>query len=442
MAIDLLGIGERAFHARLRQELARWVGEGLVDESTASKLAARYPEGGRGLAGPILLIYVLGAVLIGGGAISLVAYHWDALADTVKLTLVGAAMALCHGVGFWIWEAKRRSGLGHSLVFLGSMIFGANIGLVAQIFQVSSTWYGGFGAWALGCLVACWAYRSGPTAALLVVLATTWSFGFADDHRSWVPFAPFLIAGAVLPLAVSRKSPAQLAVTLLGSGLSYVVSLGIMTGEPAGVGLAVVVTSLLLLSTGGLIPRNGTAGPFASVTVSLGLIAFLPFFYMGSFHRVAGELALNKLHQGPWTWLWAAVPATAVALGLAALCTVRALRGAQPLSLAQIATAAAPVVLLSMIAPPAEVFLALVCNLVLIGIVAQSIRIAVFTSSRRHFWLGTILGGLVIVSRFFEFKTDLWLKGLVMTACGIVVILSGITFERRLQGQGGRHAAS
>jgi len=143
------------FRAFLREELPRWRAEGLVDERSAEALAQRYlaePEG-TGLA--LAAIYVLAACLVGAGVISLVAWHWDELPRGLRLGMLGSALVAAHLAGYRMWKVQaRRPLLGHAVSLLGTILFGASIGLVAQIFHVSGVWYGAFGAWALGALAA------------------------------------------------------------------------------------------------------------------------------------------------------------------------------------------------------------------------------------------------------------------------------------------------
>ena len=50
-----------------------------------------------------------------------------------KLATLGVAMVAAHGAGFALWKGSGRAErLGHALTVLGTLVFGASIGLVAQ----------------------------------------------------------------------------------------------------------------------------------------------------------------------------------------------------------------------------------------------------------------------------------------------------------------------
>src|SRR5688500_3465730 len=151
------------FRAALRNELAIWIQKGIVTDETAKQLASAYEldnlrhESTRLLSA---VIFTIGGLLLGGGLISFVAANWEVIPTVIKLALLFSALLTLHSVGFWLWHSKNWRRLGHALIFCACLVFGANIGLVAQIFHISSSWYGGFVAWALWSLVMAWAIRS------------------------------------------------------------------------------------------------------------------------------------------------------------------------------------------------------------------------------------------------------------------------------------------
>jgi uncharacterized membrane protein len=60
------------------------------------------------------------------------------------------------------------------------------------------------------------------------------------------------------------------------------------------------------------------------------------------------------------------------------------------------------------------------------------IRIGLAQTQRFAFWGGMILLVSQIMSRTFEYDTELILKAFVFTLCGVGVILAGLWFERHL----------
>jgi hypothetical protein len=68
---------------------------------------------------------------------------------------------------------------------------------------------------------------------------------------------------------------------------------------------------------------------------------------------------------------------------------------------------------------------------ILAAVVIAGVTSAVRTLERTVFWRASLLGVVVIMSRFAEFQTGLGTKGLVFVLCGVAVIWFGVVFERR-----------
>ena len=141
--MDLFDLHGRIFRTLLKREFPRWREEGIVDEEAEATLARRYQLDEEGVSVAATAIYVLGVLLIGGGVVSFVAWNWDSIPKAAKLAMLGAALVAAHASGYWLWRIDRRHPrLGHALTLLGTLIFGANIGLVAQIYyRCSKIWY-------------------------------------------------------------------------------------------------------------------------------------------------------------------------------------------------------------------------------------------------------------------------------------------------------------
>ena len=81
------------------------------------------------------------------------AYNWAAIPKFLKLALVFAALVTSHGAALWV---TRRNPANHSLVeglhILGTMMFGAGIWLIAQIYHIDEHYPNAFLVWGLGAL--------------------------------------------------------------------------------------------------------------------------------------------------------------------------------------------------------------------------------------------------------------------------------------------------
>src|SRR6266540_1064363 len=188
------------FRAALKREIPAWTEQGILTEGAAGRLRSLYELDD-----------------LGKESSRFLAAHWNEISRVPKVVLLFAALLVFHIGGYWLRYRSAWPRLGHALIFCGCLVFGANIGLLAQTYQVSGSWYGMFGVWALGSLAMAWAARSWITGLLVIVTSFTWFVGFADDfHERLAIVYPPLLAAALLPLAWTIRSRALNTLTFLG----------------------------------------------------------------------------------------------------------------------------------------------------------------------------------------------------------------------------------
>lgn len=224
-----------SFASELRRELVGWVRDGLVQPGQSDAIQARYAGGTtRGPTNLLLpAIYIVGAALIGGGAISFVAANWDSITIWVRIGLLVTTMLGCEIAGFVLWKVKgTRENLGQALIVIGALVFGASIFLIAQMYHLRGEPHGAFGMWTLGALVLAYATLSSPTMLLVCITSLIWTIGRIGSHPHefcWYPLVlclaclPFLrrhsaltLTGLLLPGALLQ--PRQLAATVVRNG--------------------------------------------------------------------------------------------------------------------------------------------------------------------------------------------------------------------------------
>jgi len=128
------------FHKRLETLLKTAVERQVVTFGAAEQLRdlAREQEKERGALTLASVFGWLGGSAVVIGLILLIASNWDGIADGVKLAGFLALLAGTHGAAFWL----TKSGLPYertaaSFHFIGSGLFLAGIGLVAQIYHLN-----------------------------------------------------------------------------------------------------------------------------------------------------------------------------------------------------------------------------------------------------------------------------------------------------------------
>lgn len=173
----------------------------------AERLLVRYPEPADGSSWGRLLFAGAGAVVIGLGVILLFAYNWEAMPKALKLAAVFLALGGTHAGG--LVRRARTGGSGaavETLHLLGTMLFGAGIWLVAQIYHIEEHYPTGFLVWALGALAMAWALDSVAQGLLAAVLLVGWSSTEAFGFRAPEIWAVPLVLAGLGPLAWRRRS--------------------------------------------------------------------------------------------------------------------------------------------------------------------------------------------------------------------------------------------
>ncbi len=147
-----------SFQRRLEKEAKRWLEEGIIDPQQRDRILQRYQlmrraEEKAGPAKLITTVSILGSLLVGIGIILFIASNWALIPRWAKLLLIFTSMLGSYGLGFYFrFEKRTYPRVGASLILLGSLIFGAGIFLIAQIFHIKAHEPNGLLLWAAGVL--------------------------------------------------------------------------------------------------------------------------------------------------------------------------------------------------------------------------------------------------------------------------------------------------
>jgi uncharacterized membrane protein len=150
----------------LENESPAWVAEGLISADQQARLLARYPPEAVQAVG---LLPLLGSILVGLSALSVVAANWQSLPATVRLgLLLGSLLAAYAGGEYFLRRGNRR--LGHGLVGLGLVLFGAGIILTSRLYQLVGYDVSGLLAWVVVGVLLSYLYNSQPLALLPILI--------------------------------------------------------------------------------------------------------------------------------------------------------------------------------------------------------------------------------------------------------------------------------
>ena len=80
-----------------------------------------------------------------------------------------------------------------------------------------------------------------------------------------------------------------------------------------------------------------------------------------------------------------------------------------------------------------EFLFTVTANLAALLLAAVIIGVGLIEERRLAFWLGSLYLVLLVLSRFLEYETSLLVKSAAFLACGVTVIIAGISYEKYLR---------
>lgn len=122
-----------AYKDRVKQDLDRWIGAGLVSADKRDAILATLPEARR-LDAATSLAWV-GGILFGIAIITFVGGNWDAIPRLARFVLLLATFLAFAAAG--AWTAGKRPVLSNILLLITALIFASAIGLTGQIFDIA-----------------------------------------------------------------------------------------------------------------------------------------------------------------------------------------------------------------------------------------------------------------------------------------------------------------
>jgi uncharacterized membrane protein len=368
------------FASQLQKELPAWVSAGLVSVEQSEALSLRYGAGSgaelrRSKAAQA--IAVIGAIAAGLGVILFFAANWDAIPEPARVALLLSVLVGSYAGGWKLLE--RRPLVGHALILLGAIAFGAGIFLVGQMYHVQAHDPLAFAIWSAAVAPLAWVLRSRALTTLTGLTLGGWIVYELVDALGSSAYDTTFFA---IPVALMLYGA-----VLYGAGSA--IALPWASGPMRGLGYALVTAGAFAL-TFAATHEEIDGEPFADtaerIVVALGALA------------LAGATAL-LVRRGP-RWELFALVAVAV-LGLVAV-----------------------------LAPAPPLAMAMLFNALLAGLAFGAV---VLGYREDELWLAT--SGLVVVTidvfaRFVDFSWGFLPRSTGFLAAGVLLIGLAFVLER------------
>lgn len=433
----------KSFRRVLPGELRQWMNEGIIGEAEASRLREKYrldqiaQESQNTL---IKTIFGFGAVLIALGIIAFVAAHWEAIPKNGRLSLVVGIMLAAHGVGFWLWQRRSDSPLGHMLVILGTLIFGATIALVAQVFHLSGEFYEGVILWTLGATIMGYAAGSSPHLILAVIASFVGYMGWMGDHSQVFPVYFFAAPMVFLPFAYMKRARGVHFTLWLFWGISLIAYLTQWENSDGPFWYLLIIELLVLMFWSYGRWYRFCSEEFANDLRILSILGQGILVYILSFHEVVQDVVAQSLPVlGDWRMFLAS------ALGIIALISWTLMirqsnKEERVFGLIFLGISFAMMSLPWLRGPWDVVFGTVMTNLLTVIFGGLLFWKGLSMLDRRYFWIGLALLVLEVVGRFFEYEAGLLWKSAAFVFAGLILIAGGVLFEQRRAGRNGHEA--
>ena len=186
----------RLLKSDLHKEARGWVEDGIISLSQAEVICRRYGIDYHDQTQRTFGYYVLvalGYLFIGMAVIVLIGENWEDIPRAVRMGgLIGLTL-VCNGIGLNAWWRDELA-VAVLWFFLGGLMYGVSIMLIAQIYHIGEHYPDGIFWWALGILPVALLLRSNLMMALVSTLAFIWFFVEAGLGYYPLLFPLFLLA--------------------------------------------------------------------------------------------------------------------------------------------------------------------------------------------------------------------------------------------------------
>ncbi|MDB9305125.1 MULTISPECIES: DUF2157 domain-containing protein [Cyanophyceae] len=463
------------FPQKLRREAQLWRDEGLISASQYQDLAQRYRFNNLEAAARdrfVVIVISIGSILLCLGIITFVAANWQLWSREVKFILMMSLFLSTSITGFYTWRESKLGNnqqnkqqqskriLGESLLILSAFILGANIVLMAQIFNINGSTPGLFFAWGFGVLVM--AYSLSLTSlgimAIILIQIGYWigrgEFLVSAGDWNWVRLAvrhmPLLSWLLFVPLAYfcrSRWIFALAALVFTGTlqlNLNPLPLLNFANMAPWLASFAFALPPALFWSYDDLLFPTINYRLFQPLARNLALIFFGMVFYALSFRWQWVAPTFNSVLPTTTNNLFMSLPVIDLGIlsGLAVLqwLSLLRLRNNPPRREVIFTIAVVTTFLAFIIITPfwhlgitrIDELGSFIFNVLLAFLAFGLMREGLKLNNRSTFWGGMLLLTLQIISRAIEYDTDRLFQSLVFVLCGSALISAGLWFERRL----------
>ena len=383
--------------------IQKWLSEGTINKEQANVMLADIKNEKKSISSGKLItsISVIGAVLLGLGAITLMASNWQTMSSIVKVLILVGSTFTAYISGYILkYEKKTLPKVGSALLFLGGLLIGASLFLIAQIYHINANIHVLILIWIMANLPLVYAFHSMEIAGLVAVLFFIWIPSFIYQN--------IIASQALSNIAAFPILYLVSAIFLFGlGGLHYINnSLSKVARIYRLIALSVILTSLFLLTF------NTFSGSYT--------------------HRYGGSYSvvnyLRELTPSFKTW----VTLTGIAGFIMAIANYGMELSEKRVNLLEIVFSSVLIacgLLLTHVPSNTNIYMYLF-NLSFIGLVGSVVYFGFEREDAQLTDMGLRCAGVFILAKYFDFFWDLMPRSIFFIIGGLILVYGGIYLER------------
>lgn len=243
---------------RLRQDVERWVSDGLIDAGTAGKLLADAEGRDRQGFGSGGVLAMMAALLLGAAILIFVAANWEAFPRLLRVAALFVAIAGGY-VGGALLKSKGHGAIGEALWIVAAAAFGGSLALIGQMYHMSGDESAALLTWCAATALAAVVLRSGPLTVAAAGIIDAWLAGLLLGGLfsfSQLATPHLFLPVAALLFAISYRTQSQTARHLILLSVIAYASWLVVDGNIAENGFVMACISAGLFAVAHVAPRE------------------------------------------------------------------------------------------------------------------------------------------------------------------------------------------
>ena len=376
-----------------RKQIQQWLKNKTITSDQAAKMLADSKSQRSNKL--VTVLSTIGALLFGMGALLFIASNWQEMSNGVKILLLLVVTFGSYYLGYYFrYQKKNLPRSGSALLFLGALLFGASIFLIAQMYHVEASYHVLILIWILGILPLVYVFLSPSIAALAAILAYVW-------------LAFFLFQGKYLSDLESE----------------FIVILIIFS-----------IFSIFLFQVGALHYMHQKLGAIARVYRLVGLKAAMFILFLFTFEWLSGGLGGLVKEVAKETHFFVILFVTLSVLTIILTAINQFFNPSQDKLIGIEGYASGAIIALMMIFyffPSETTIYTVIFNLVFAGLALTLLLIGynegdIFLVNMGMFWFASF-----ILAKYFDFFWDLLPRSMFFMTGGLILVLGGIALEKK-----------